>query len=232
MHDHVWVCVGCVSVCVILDNIVNISTPMTTLLVLLTRGRYGRRNSPHRDCHPADLALHTGQSAGPVPPYWRGWTSSGGEYQMFHPLTFSTSMIVSFICTQTLNTLSSCCESLTIFIFSMSFVFFIYLFFNAVVIWWSHRAGFVVRRDRSRHPPQWHIQQKYSTAYINEGVAADVQGLDDLVQLLGSKVTFRPTTALWVGWQTGSDWGYLILSSLCPWITQKTQSMSQIPTAH
>lgn len=64
---------------------VNMSEPVTNMLVHLTRGRHRRGNSPHGDRHPANLALHAGQSAGPVPPYQRGWTSSGGEYQTLDP---------------------------------------------------------------------------------------------------------------------------------------------------
>lgn len=59
---------------------VHTGAPVTILLFFHpSRGRPCRRNSPHWDCYPADLALHAGQSAGPVPSYWWRWTSSGGE---------------------------------------------------------------------------------------------------------------------------------------------------------
>lgn len=53
------------------------------LLLFLSRGRNHRRNCSHWDCHSTNLALYIGQSAGPVPPYWWRWTSSGGECQIF-----------------------------------------------------------------------------------------------------------------------------------------------------
>lgn len=101
LHDYMWVWVWvCVSVCVLETpslffmntgiscqptSTVHMSEPVTNMLVLLTRGRHRRGNGPHGDRHPANVALHAGQSAGPVPPYQRGWTSSGGEYQTLDP---------------------------------------------------------------------------------------------------------------------------------------------------
>lgn len=64
-----------------------ISNALTTLLDLLNRGKRCRRGDPYWDCYTADSALHSGQSAGPVPPYWRGWTSPSGECQRSHPFT-------------------------------------------------------------------------------------------------------------------------------------------------
>lgn len=39
------------------------------------------------------------------------------------------------------------------------------------------------------------LEEKYRTAYINEGVGGGTLGTDELVQLLRSKVTIRPTIA-------------------------------------
>lgn len=77
-------------------------------------------------------------------------------------------------------------------------------------MWVDHATH---HRDTRRTP------QEDSGAYVNVGVAP-AQGLDDLAQLLGSEVTARPMTALWVGGSAGSDWSYQSLSFLHSEVTQ------------
>lgn len=45
-----------------------------------TRRSHGRGSTPYWNHHTTNITLHIGQSAGPVPSYQWGWTSSGGEW--------------------------------------------------------------------------------------------------------------------------------------------------------
>lgn len=55
------------------------STKSYCFFFFQTRRSHGRGSTPYWNHHTTNITLHIGQSAGPVPSYQWGWTSSGGE---------------------------------------------------------------------------------------------------------------------------------------------------------
>lgn len=75
-----FVCVGFVLFIVFLFYVHWEKVTKTHWFCFLIRGNHSWGSSPYWNRHTTNVTLYTGQSAGPVPSYRWGWTSSSGEY--------------------------------------------------------------------------------------------------------------------------------------------------------